>query len=154
MDPASLSFLGLLFLSRHTKSSNSALIMYKVVFFFRVRFFQINCRPVESKRIVGSSYRASVWMSRRVVFSLVQPESNTLTSCKRKLAASWFLIQSKRACRTDSESCAGHAVQEEDVVGCIWLSLSLQGRRTWRSLKLKDFKYLNKLEKVEMVEDY
>ena len=72
MAPASFKCLGLIFLRRQTRSSISVLIMKRLVLFFWERLVQMNSRPVESIKIVGSSYKASVWMFSLIAFCSVQ----------------------------------------------------------------------------------
>ena len=68
MAPASLQPLCLLFLRRQTMSSISVLIMKRLVVFFWEWLVQMNSRPVESIKIVGGSYKVSVWMFSLMAF--------------------------------------------------------------------------------------
>ena len=59
---ASLRLLGLLLRRLTTKHSSSALVSYRKVTFLACLFLKISSRPVQSTRMVGSSYVASVWI--------------------------------------------------------------------------------------------
>ena len=132
--PASLSRFGCAFLSVQIKLSNSALVKYRLVDFFCCRLFQISSRPVYSMRVVGSSYRESVFSWHLTAFSGVKLGSNTLDSCSRNWPASRFLSHPKSACVMVSGCSVVQRGQLGDVAGSIWLILSLQGSRRWRSL--------------------
>jgi hypothetical protein len=119
MAPASLKRLGLLFLRRQARSSISVLFMKRLVLFFWKQLVQMNSRPVESIQIVGSSYKASVWMFSLKAFCSVQLASikflspiTSVSGAKLNHNVSFWIGSSLEEDRDQTSNSAAHDMVE------------------------------------------